>query len=93
MALQKPLLLLLTVFHKVLSQSQQCDLKLGNSVHLYLPGDVIIGGIFDVHVKNDITGVCTDDVSVPSIQAVEAFLMAVDEANKRSTLQGIKFGN
>ena len=45
MGLQKYLILLVTMFHRTLLQSQPCDIKVGNSVHLYMPGDVIIGGM------------------------------------------------
>ena len=57
-----------------------------------LPGDIILGGLFPVHVKGERTP-CGNAIYNRGIQRLEAMLFAIDSINNESQrLPGIKLG-
>ena len=56
---------------------------------VYLPGDIIIGGLFPVHNKpktNANDKMCGDKVYDRGIQRLEAMLYAIDKINSDNTI-------
>ena len=66
--------------------------------HIYIPGDIILGGQFSVHIRNHSSAMhdgleCEGTFSRASFQEVEAMLQAVDEVNSNHTLlPGVQIG-
>ena len=59
---------------------------------IQLPGDIILGGLFPVHVKGD-RSPCGSGVYNRGIQRLEAMLFAVDQINREGKLlPGIRLG-
>ena len=74
------------LLHAALLVSSATD-KAGGTGGVYLPGDIIIGGLFPVHNKpktNDL--VCGKQVYDRGIQRLEAMLYAIDKINKDDTI-------
>ncbi len=64
----------------------------GTGSSIQLPGDIVLGGLFPVHVKGDKTP-CGSAVYNRGIQRLEAMLFAVDQINRAGRLlPGIKLG-
>lgn len=62
------------------------------SLSIQLPGDIILGGLFPVHVKGERTP-CGNAIYNRGIQRLEAMLFAVDQINRQGKLlPGIKLG-
>lgn len=62
----------------------------GSSIQL--PGDIVLGGLFPVHVKGERTP-CGSAIYNRGIQRLEAMLFAVDQINRQGKLlPGIKLG-
>ena len=57
-----------------------------------LRGDVIIGGLFDIHVTGDNNKECGEVIDIGGVQRVEAMLFAVDKLNKEDFIPGVKIG-
>ena len=85
---------------QVVGQQQQPMITIGSpppssnspGASIQLPGDIILGGLFPVHVKGEKTP-CGSAVYNRGIQRLEAMLFAVDKINREGRLlPGIRLG-
>ena len=62
---------------------------------MYIPGDILIPGIFDVHYRGDSPYTCSNFRAVNGFQYTEAFRFALDRVNSGSSvvkLNGVTLG-
>jgi hypothetical protein len=64
----------------------------GHEPQIVLPGDVILGGFFAVQQQGVPDAACHGQVSLSTVQRVEAFLFAIKRLNTDGFIPGIKFG-
>ncbi|CAH1801205.1 unnamed protein product, partial [Owenia fusiformis] len=81
-------LLVILVVHVPSSYSQTCQQPLKTSV----PGDVIIGALFNMHEKGIGGTECSGVINPSSIQRLEAAMFAVKKLNDANFIRGVKFG-
>ena len=67
------------------------------SLHLHIPGDILLGGLFTLHFRSNLRygkeDVCYGIFSRSAFQSLEAMLMAVQQINNNDNLlPGIKIG-
>ncbi|XP_077982018.1 metabotropic glutamate receptor 3-like [Glandiceps talaboti] len=56
-------------------------------------GDIILGGLFQLHAYDDVMAVCRDLLTLPDLKNVEVMVFAIDQLNKNnSILPGITIG-
>ena len=61
---------------------------------LLFVGDLIIGGLFDIHVRDSVAQQCIHAINPTGIQNVEAFLYTIEQINRQNILpRGLKLGN
>ena len=59
---------------------------------LSLSGDVVIGGLFDIHRPGSKSNGCSDKINEDAIQRLEAMLFARKKLNQDNLVPGVKFG-
>ena len=59
----------------------ECLYQFGNQKFMYIPGDIIIPGIFDVHYQGDSPYSCADLREENGFQYTEAFRYALEQIN------------
>lgn len=60
----------------------ECLYLFGNQKFMYVPGDIVIPGVFDVHYRGDSAYSCADLRVENGFQYVEAFRFALDLINR-----------